>query len=93
MKIICINNSLREWDRDYYNHRLENITIGKTYDAKNVSGLSNPWNSPVVEEDLTPLDVVDLYITNDMGKLDWLPYYLFEPLDINREKKLNKLGI
>lgn len=96
MKIVCISNnrnSLRDWDQEYYHGRLENITVGKVYTAENVDNLANPWNIPpygIKVKGGIP-ETIDIYITNDIGKLDWLPYYLFEPLVISRDNKLKDL--
>lgn len=103
MKVVCIDNnqnSLREWDREWSNDqcvgRLNGLTIGKVYNAENIEEESNPFMYPQYGDSGYKGGIpqtFDLYIRNDECKMDWIPYYLFEPLVVSRDNKLKDLGI
>jgi len=94
MKIVCLSNnvsSLRDWDRDHFGKELLHLTPGRIYDGLNINDVSNPYKEAGVWgfHDIR----TDIYILGDLGEKVWIPYYMFEPLSVTRDKKLIEIGI
>lgn len=89
MKVVCISNSvsdLHESDYEHFSPRLKHLTIGKVYDAYNISDDSNPY---IKKGNF--IGTIDIFIKGDNAHDIWLPHYMFNLLDVIRDNKIDMI--